>query len=199
VSAPRAASLATRELILNHALRLAAAGGLPAASIGALASATGMAKSGVFLHFGSKPALDEALVQTASARFERAVVTATAAAPGGVARLVALSEAWLELTAARDAALDVLAAGCPPLRVAPRDALGTWHRGWRALLLEHAAGAAAAGELPAATRADVIAFEIDALLRGAWHDTADGDASAVARARYAIEHALRRWAAAEAP
>jgi AcrR family transcriptional regulator len=78
-------------LILDHALRLAAEGGLRAASIGALAAATGMTKSGVFLHFGSKPALDEAVIHTAVARFDRAVSRRAAAAPPGVARLAALS------------------------------------------------------------------------------------------------------------
>lgn len=194
----RPSAQAIRALILDHALRLAAQGGPPAASIGALAAATGMTKSGVFAHFGSKPALDEAVVQTAAARFDRAVLGPAAAAPAGVARLVALSEAWLALAAAREAALDVLVAACPPL-AAPHDAVTAWQRTWRATLAEHAAYAAASGELAATSRPDVVAFELDALLQAAWRDIASGDAAAGDRARYAIEHALRRWSAADAP
>lgn len=195
----RPSAQAIRTLILDHALRLAAEGGLPAASIGALAAATGMTKSGVFAHFGSKPALDQAVVTMAAARFERAVLGRAAAAPPGVARLAALSEAWLELATARDHGLDVLAAACPPLLTAPRDAVAAWQRAWRATLAEHAAFAVAAGELPATVRPDVVAFELDALLRTAWRDLEGGDSAAGDRARYAIEHALRRWSAADAP
>ena len=195
----RPSALAIRSLILEHALRLAAEGGLPAASIGALADATGMTKSGVFLHFGSKSALDEAVVQMAADAFEHAVPGRAAAAPAGVARLAALSEAWLALAAARDHALDVLVASCPPLLTVPRGAVTAWHRRWRAALAEQAAFAASTGELPATTPADVVAFELDALLQAAWRDIEAGDDAAAGRARYAIEHALRRWSAADAP
>jgi len=195
----RPSSAGIRSLILDHALRLAAEGGLPAASIGALAAATGMTKSGVFLHFGSKPALDEAVIHAAVARFDRAVHGRAVTAPDGVSRLAALSEAWLALAVARDHSLDVLAASCPPLLTVPREAATAWHRGWRAALAEHAAFAVASGELPAAARPDVVAFELDALLQAAWRDIAAGDADAAGRARYAIEHALRRWSAADTP
>lgn len=103
------------------------------------------------------------------------------------------------MAVARDHALDVLAASCPPLLAAPRDAVSTWQRAWRAALVEQAALAVAAGELPAAARPDVVAFELDALLQTAWRDIEGGDADAAGRARYAIEHALRRWSAADAP
>ncbi|MGE4225792.1 MAG: TetR/AcrR family transcriptional regulator [Vicinamibacterales bacterium] len=186
-------------MILDHGLRLAAHGGLPAASIGALAAATGMTKSGVFAHFGSKPGLDEALIRTASERFDRAVVARTAAAPGGLARLVALSEAWLALTSAHDPALDLLVATCPLRLIAPRDAGAAWHRAWRTLLEAQATAAVTAGELPAAVRPDVVAFELDALLQAAWRDADGGDDGAVARARYAIEHRLRHWSASGPP
>ena len=62
--------------MLEHGVRLAAHGGLPAASIGALAATLGMSKSAVFAHFGSKTRLDQALVAAAAARFERHVIAA---------------------------------------------------------------------------------------------------------------------------
>ena len=118
----RAPGVASRAAILSRGLRLAAHGGLARASIGALASGLGMSKSAVFAHFGSKPRLDVAIVEAAVARFERQVVGAAAAAPPGVARIVALSEAWLAQAAVHDEALDVLAASCPQALAAQRDA-----------------------------------------------------------------------------
>ena len=117
----RAQGAASRGAILDRGLRLAAQGGLPHASIGALASALGMSKSAVFAHFGSKPRLDVAIVDAAVARFDRQVLAPAAAAPVGVARLIALAEAWLARIAARDEALDVLGASCPHARPAQRE------------------------------------------------------------------------------
>ena len=186
---------ASRLAILERGLRLTADGGLPAASIGALAAALGMSKSAVFAHFGSKPALDLALVAAAVARFERQVVAPAGAAPEGVARLVALSEAWLARVAARDEALEILTASCPHTLPAPRAAVVNWRRGWRSLLDTQAAAAVTGGELSSNAPAALIAFECDAVLHAAARDDDAGDAAAAGRARYAIEHLLRRWSA----
>ena len=92
-------------------------------------------------------------------------IAAAAAAPAGVARLVALAEAWLARVAARDEALDVLGASCPHARPAQREALMAWRQSWRALLAAQASAAVAAGELAPGAPADVVAFELDALLQ----------------------------------
>ena len=195
----RSQGVASRGAILDRGLRLAAEGGLPHASIGALASALGMSKSAVFAHFGSKPRLDVAIIDAAVTRFERQVIAAAATAPAGVARLVALAEAWLARVAASDEALDVLAASCPLARPAQRVALVTWQQAWRAVLAAQASAAVAAGELARDVPTEVIAFELDALLQAARRDADAGDDAAADRTRYAIEHALRRWSITDAP
>jgi AcrR family transcriptional regulator len=158
-----------------------------------------MSKSAVFAHFKSKPGLDEAIVAAAAGRFERQVAGVAAAAPPGVARLVALSESWLARAEVGDEALHLLAAACPAALAAPRDRVLAWHRAWRDLLAEQARHAVAAGELAAGTAADVVAFELDALLQAALRDAEGGDRTAADRARYAIEHLLRRRSVGDTP
>jgi AcrR family transcriptional regulator len=194
----RANGRASRAAILDHGLALTAHGGLPAASIGALAAALGMSKSAVFAHFGSKPSLDVALVEAAVRRFEHRVMTPASAAPEGVARLVALSEGWLAQVAAGDAALEVLTASCPHALGAPREAVDAWRRAWRATLHAQAAAAVAAGELDGGTPLALIAFECDAVLTAAARDGSAERDAAGGHARYAIEHLLRRWSAPSA-
>jgi AcrR family transcriptional regulator len=191
----RANGRASRAAILDHGLKLSAHGGLAAASIGALATALGMSKSAVFAHFGSKPSLDLALVAAAVRRFEQRVMTPAAAAPEGVARLVALSEGWLAQAAAQDAALAVLTASCPHAFGAPRDAVTAWRRSWRATLQAQVAAAVAAGELDTGAPVPLLAFECDAVLSAAARDGEAGDDAAGGHARYAIEQLLRRWSA----
>lgn len=191
----RANGRASRAAILDRGLTLSAHGGLPAASIGALATALGMSKSAVFAHFGSKPTLDLALVETAVRSFEQRVMTPAGAAPEGVARLVALSEGWLAQAAADDPALAVLTASCPHAFGAPHGAVTAWRRAWRATLQAEVTAAVAAGELDASAPVALIAFECDAVLTAAARDGDAGDDAAGGHARYAIEHLLRRWSA----
>ena len=56
---------ATREAILQQALALASQVGVSGLTIGSLAAASGLSKSGLFAHFGSKEALQLAVVQAA--------------------------------------------------------------------------------------------------------------------------------------
>ena len=186
---------ASRQAILDRGLQLTVKGGLPAASIGALAAALGMSKSAVFAHFGSKPALDLALLESAVTRFERQVIAPAGVAPAGVARLVALSEGWLAQVTAREPALALLTGWCAHDLAPPRQAQGAWRRSWRAALEAQAAAAVSAGELAGHTPVALIAFECDAVLAAAARDADEGDAAAGDRARYAIEHLLRRWSA----
>ena len=72
-----------REQILGAARDLASAEGLAGLSIAQLASETGMSKSGVFAHFGSKQELQRASIEAAAADFERSVLTETEDAEPG--------------------------------------------------------------------------------------------------------------------
>lgn len=185
----------SRRLVLTRALDLAATGGLAAASIGALADTLGMSKSGVFALFGSKDALDAAVVEAAVAQFTRTVVAPADAAPPGVARLAARVEGWLAAVAAGSPALAVLGLDVRGASGPARDRLRAWRAGWRDTLAEDVTMARRGGELAAATDAAQAAFEIEALLDAAARDAAgDGDAAAGA-ARRAIEIRLQQLAA----
>ena len=65
--------LQTRAAILNAALDIASRDGLEGLSIGMLADALGMSKSGVFAHFGSREDLQIALIDEYARRFMEAV------------------------------------------------------------------------------------------------------------------------------
>src|SRR5262245_24614983 len=60
---------ATRERIVEEAVRLASREGLDGVSLGALAGELGMSKSGLYAHFGSKDELQLQILQAAVARF----------------------------------------------------------------------------------------------------------------------------------
>ena len=75
----------SRSAILREAARLATVEGIDGLSIGRLAEAVGMSKSGLFAHFRSKEELQLATIETASALFARARGRARAATrPDGV-------------------------------------------------------------------------------------------------------------------
>ncbi len=93
---PRADGERTRSAILRAAASLATVDGLEGLSIGHLAAAIGMSKSGLYAHFGSKQELQLATVQEAGRIFAGEVVQPALAAPAGLAQLAAVCEAFFE-------------------------------------------------------------------------------------------------------
>ncbi len=85
----------TRQAILGRAFELANVVGVTGLSIGRLAEATGLSKSGLFAHFGSKEALEVAVVEEASRQFVQAVMVPALREPRGEPRVRALFEHWL--------------------------------------------------------------------------------------------------------
>lgn len=185
---------ASRRLVLTRALELAAVGGLQAATIGTLADALGMSKSGVFALFGSKDALDAAVVDAAAGLFTRGVAAPAGAAPPGVARLAARVEGWLDASAAASPALAVLGLDPRALSAPARERLLAWRAEWRQTLGADVAEARRNGELAPATDAAQVAFEIEALLDAAARDAVGAGAAARA-ARRGIEIRLQQLAA----
>jgi AcrR family transcriptional regulator len=88
----------TKATIVEAALNLATHIGLEGLSIGALAELTGMSKSGVFAHFGSREELQISVVHEYHDRFEQEVFFPALQAPRGVARLRALFANWMKRT-----------------------------------------------------------------------------------------------------
>ncbi len=85
---------ATRQSILEHATCLASRIGLEALSIGKLAEALHLSKSGLFAHFRSKEALQIQVMEHASERFVETVIKPALKAPRGIPRLQAIFERW---------------------------------------------------------------------------------------------------------
>jgi AcrR family transcriptional regulator len=85
---------ATRQAILACAFDLAKTVGLSGLSIGRLAEDTGLSKSGLFAHFGSKEALLVAVVEEATRQFVAFVMAPALARPRGEPRVRALFERW---------------------------------------------------------------------------------------------------------
>ena len=87
---------ATREAIIERAFEVARFAGVEGLSIGPLAQAVGMSKSGVFAHFGSREELQLAVLDEAATRFGNAVFVPAMAAPRGIPRLRVLMQQWFE-------------------------------------------------------------------------------------------------------
>lgn len=85
----------TRSQILAAAVEQASASGFESLTIGTLAEKTGMSKSGLFAHFGSKLDLQIAALDESARQFAEAVFLPALRSPRGVKRLRALFENWI--------------------------------------------------------------------------------------------------------
>jgi AcrR family transcriptional regulator len=85
----------TRSQILAAAVQQASRSGFESLTIGTLAEKTGMSKSGLFAHFGSKQELQLAALDEAARQFTEQVFMPALKAPRGVKRLRALLEGWI--------------------------------------------------------------------------------------------------------
>ena len=188
----------SRDAILDEAARLATVEGLGGLSIGRLAAAVGMSKSGLFAHFGSKQELQLATVEKAGALFAAQVVAPASDASGGLERLVRLVDGYLRYVEA-----DTFPGGCffasvlaeVDMQPGPvRDRLVRFLGDWLAQLETAVRDAQGEGALDAAEDARQVAFEIEAalLLANAQFVVARSP-EPIERARRAIE---RRLAAA---
>jgi len=187
----------TRAAILDEAAQLATIVGLDGLSIGGLAKATGMSKSGLYAHFGSKLELQLATIEAARDTFVTDVVRPALGAARGIQRLRAACEAFLSHVERRvfpggcffsAAAADV---GTRPGPV--RDAIAAQQRDWLAFLERLASEARELGELPPSTDPDQLAFELKALLVAA--NTSfilQGNTAVFSQARAAIAERLEQ-------
>ena len=164
---PRADGERTRGAILRAAASLATVDGLEGLSIGNLAAALGMSKSGLYAHFGSKQELQLATVQEAGRIFADEVVAPALAAPPGLAQLAAVCEAFFEHLQRRTfpggcffagAALEM---GTRPGPV--KEAVAGFQAGFVDLLRGFAATAIEQNQLPPGEDPDQLAFELNGI------------------------------------
>lgn len=82
----------TKRAIVDEALDLVSTVGLEKLTIGALAGATGMSKSGLFAHFRSKEQLQLHVLEAARQRFVDIVIAPALKLPRGAARIRGIYE-----------------------------------------------------------------------------------------------------------
>lgn len=163
-----AESRRTRSDILATGVRLASVEGLEGLTIGRLATAMNMSKSGVLGHFGSKEELQLAVVDTAGEIFTREVADRARGAEAGLPKLLAMCRAWVSYLERR-----VFPGGCfftaaatefddRPGRV--RNAIAGLSTVWDRDLYRQIRTATAAGDLPKDTDADQLVFEITGVI-----------------------------------
>jgi AcrR family transcriptional regulator len=185
----------TRHAILETAARLATEEGLASLSIGRLADETGMSKSGLFAHFGSKEELQIATVEHAASVVVAEVIAPAREAPRGLARVWALCDRKLDYMEQQ-----VFPGGCFfaatamefSRRPGPvRDRIEDMLRSWRSYVEHAIEQAQEAGELDSSLSAAAIAFQIDAFSEAAnLQFQLYRDPSVFAEARRAIKDRL---------
>ena len=150
--------------ILDEALRLVSKAGLDDLTIGTLADATGLSKSGLFAHFGSREELLLAVLDHGQKEFAAVVLKPALEKPRGVPRLRAMFVNWLNWTESAD-----LPGGCPMIGGATefddkpgpvRDMLAGGQRAWIDTLKRAVQQAIQEGQMPGTTDPEQIAFEM---------------------------------------
>jgi AcrR family transcriptional regulator len=194
---PRADGVESRRAILHAAAHLATTRGLEGLSIGELAQHIGMSKSGLYAHFQSKEELELATIETAAEIFERDVLGPARESPGGLRRVLALSEAFFRYLERR-----VFPGGCffatvlAQLASHPgraRDRVMEVQQRWVRQFTEALGQARDSGELPRATDIDQLVFEITAMMvRANFTWVVSGDTHVLDQARIGIRHVLDR-------
>ncbi|MBK8936244.1 MAG: TetR/AcrR family transcriptional regulator [Polyangiaceae bacterium] len=159
-------SEATRHNILSCAIDHAAKVGLSGLTIGGLAEATHLSKSGLFAHFGSKEALQVSVIEAASERFVEEVVRPALKAPRGEPRVVQLFERWLSWALQQSAGC-ILTAASFELDDQPgpaREALVKSERDWLDTLAQAARIAQREGHFRADLDPEDFAFDLHGLM-----------------------------------
>jgi AcrR family transcriptional regulator len=190
----------THAAILDKAVGLASVAGLEALTLGRLAEAVGVSKSGLYAHFGSKQRLQLDVVEAARSIFEREGIDPALAARKGLAQLQTLGEAYLSYIQRR-----VFPGGCffagmlAEFDAQPgsaHDEVAADQREWVALLERMARDAQAAGELDPAADVSQLIFDVTAAVQLAnYYFILFDDPAVIDRARESIRAAVARAAA----
>jgi AcrR family transcriptional regulator len=157
----------TRAAIIDQAVQTASIEGLEGVTIGRLADDLGMSKAGVIGHFGDKVTLQRATFHQAQRIFTAEVWDRAQAKPRGLPRLSAVCDAWI-----KHITNSPFPGGCFMCTVATEwdaregdihdEVRDSW-RLWLRVLAREAEIARAAGDLPADTDPDQVAFELNAI------------------------------------
>ncbi len=157
----------TKAVIVDAALGLATQIGLEGLSIGALAEVTGMSKSGVFAHFGSREELQISVVREYHTRFEAEVFFPALDVKRGLPRLQALFANWMKRTSVEIDSGCIYISGAVEFDDRPgpvRDAIASSVRTWLAAMDRAVRQAQELGQLDEHADPSQILFEIHGLI-----------------------------------
>ncbi len=158
--------LKTKQRLLQTGLDLMSVHGVGGVTLGQLATATSMSKSGLFAHFRSKEQLQIELLDSMAMTASRFILEPAMLAPPGLRRLRSVMEHWRGWW--RRAGL---AGGCPiagaffeldDVEGDLRDHVAGMEREWRDHLATIVREVIALGELSAATDVDQFVWEMSA-------------------------------------
>lgn len=193
----------TRAAILNQAVDVASRMGLEGLTIGLLADATGMSKSGLFAHFGSREGLQLATLEHVKASFGEQVLTPVLGVDRGLPRLRALFLAWIGWKAAPGPGGCVLQSAAHEYDDRPgliRDSVVDGQRRGLAMIERAVRVAIEEGHLRAETDPAQIAFEMyGQILVAHNHSRLLGDSEGRKRALLAFDELVARHAAPAQP
>jgi AcrR family transcriptional regulator len=185
----------TREAIVREAVSLATLDGLEGLSIGNLANALDMSKSGIYAHFGSKQDLQLATVNEADRIFQADVIEPALAAAPGLAQLVAVCDAYFDHLLRRTfpggcffagAALEM---GTRPGPV--KEQIAAFQGRLTALIRQFVVTALEQQQLPADEDPDALTFELNGIILAANANfVLRGDPAALDLARNAVRRRL---------
>jgi AcrR family transcriptional regulator len=162
---------ATRESVVGHALSIALTDGFEGLTIGNIAQAVGMSKSGVFAHFGSREDLQLAVLDAAAQRFTDNVFMPAMREKRGLPRLRAIMRHWV---------IWMRNEGCPMVAAAVeyddrpgaiRDRVVEYQMRLRRELARAIQMAIDSGELKSDCDPEQLAFEIFAVELALHHDS----------------------------
>ena len=182
----------TRTVIIEQALESATQVGFEQLSLATLAADTHMSKSGLYAHFKSKEALQEAVLDRAMERFSEIVVEPAMREKRGLPRLEKLFSGYLDWIAGA-----VIEGGCVFMALSQeyrnkpgviRDRLVQAFKDWHSTIVRVVNDAIDEGELAADTDPRQFAFEMAGVgmsFQSSSRLMGRGDAEAMARRAFA--------------
>lgn len=189
----------TKAAIVDAALGLATHIGLEGLSIGALADVTGMSKSGVFAHFGSREELQISVVREYHTRFEQEVFYPAMSAERGLPRLRALFDNWMKRTSIEIDSGCIYISGAVEFddRTGPvRDALANSVLTWHAAMKRAIDQCKELGEVHVDVDSEQMLFEIHGLILALHYEARFlRTPGSIDRANAGFDNILARYAA----
>lgn len=187
----------TKAAIIDAALGMATQIGLEGLSIGAVADAMHMSKSGVFAHFGSREELQISVIREYHQRFEQEIFYPAMDMPRGLPRVRALFHNWLLRTSAEIDSGCLYISGAVEFDDRPgpvRDVLVSSVKTWLSALHRAVTQARDEQDLLKDIDATQMSFEIHGLILALHYEVRFlKNAKSLSRAKQGFEHILERY------